>query len=130
MGDSWQWPASLSATGLLAFLFGVLRLKRKKNSDAVLDSMDTISTVYVSGVIKNWQDADKLAKANYELYIIELRRADALQQIVVRLQADMAEMQKQVERLTRIVIGDHPEFKAVLRRTGFGEFDDANGPTT
>lgn len=129
MDHEWQWPAVGGLVTLLTAAFGRLVYTRRRNSDAVLDAVDSTSTVYVSNLIANWQAAEKLAKTNHEMYVVELRRADALQALVISLQSELGDVRRQVKRLTEIVISDHPEFAQVLRRTGFGELDGASSGT-
>lgn len=121
--SDWQAPTAGGIVAVLIGLWGRLAYVRRKNSDAVKDAEDSTSASYVSKLHENWQAAEKLARTNYEMYVAELRRADALQGEVNALKADALEMRRQVERLTKIVIADHPEFKEVLRRTGFGELE-------
>lgn len=118
--SDWQTPAGGGILALLVAIWGRLAYVRRKNSDSVKDAEDSTSAQYVGKLHDNWLAAEKLAKTNYDLYVSELRRADALQSQVSALKEDLLEMRRQVERLTNIVIADHPEFKEVLRRTGFG----------
>lgn len=119
--SDWQTPTGGGILAVLLALWGRLAYVRRKNSDAVKDAEDSTSASYVGQLHENWQAAEKLAKTNYGMYVAELRRADGLQGEVNELKKDLADFRRQIERLTNIVIADHPEFKEVLRRTGFGE---------
>ena len=117
-GESWTISGFVT---LLVAAFTRLVYVRRKNSDAVMDAVDSTSTVYVSNLIANWQAAEKLAKTNNELYMIE-KVARAQSEAEVRgLKADLLELKAEVKRLTLLVIRLRPEFAEILHRTNFGD---------
>lgn len=124
--STWQAPAVGILSAIVTGCFAHLHYRRQRSRDGVSEAQDTVSRGYVADVARERDEALLLARANFEKFVSEQRRADLLQIEVHANTREISALRRQVDRLTKVLIAARPDAEDFL--SGFSALDENVSP--